>query len=230
MPRSSLMRWKSHQQAGTAVVGRPGPAKVEPLDLQSLHEEILALAHGRKRTHGTGELYEQHREQISRRDLQALVEATRRELQQEANALERRIDWLVPGRGLVDGRHQEARGSNKDIGHLHVVMDLGSRCALRALGAEALADGEQVVGSLEDLFHRHGPPLFLKMDGGGNFRHHVGAGAVGRVRRHPADLPAALPALQRRRRAGTSGTAAADEPASGRARCWATRAYVWSAN
>jgi hypothetical protein len=41
VPHSSLMRWRSHQQAGTAVVGQPGPAKVKPLDLEKLHAEIL---------------------------------------------------------------------------------------------------------------------------------------------------------------------------------------------
>jgi transposase InsO family protein len=172
VPRSSLMRWRSHEQSGEAVVGRPGPAKTEPLDLHALHEKILALAHGRKRTHGTGEFYQQHRDQISRRDLQDMVKATRRELQQEAEALERRIEWLVPG-AVWSMDDTKKPWLEQGYGHLHVVMDLGSRCALRTLGSEALADGEHVAGSLEDLFHRHGAPLFLKMDGGGNFRHHV---------------------------------------------------------
>jgi len=172
VPRSSLMRWRSHQQAGAAVVGRPGPAKVEPLTLHALHEEILALAHGRKRSHGTGELYEQHRDQISRRDLHELVEATRRELQGKAAALERRIEWLIPG-AVWSLDDMQKPWLEQGGGHLHVVMDLGSRCALRTLGSAPLAAGEQVAGSLEDLFHRYGPPLFLKMDGGSNFKHHA---------------------------------------------------------
>ena len=52
VPRSSLLRWKSRRQAGVTVVGRPGPAKVAPLNLDALHDEILALAHGPQRTHG----------------------------------------------------------------------------------------------------------------------------------------------------------------------------------
>ena len=51
-------------------------------------------------------------------------------------------------------------------------MDLGSRYALRAMGDDVLANGWQVALSLEDLFLRYGSPLFLKLDGGSNFKHH----------------------------------------------------------
>jgi hypothetical protein len=164
------MRWRSHRKAGEAAVGRPGPAKVEPFNIEALHEEILALAHGRQRTRGTGALYVLHRTQISRRDLQALVEAARRELRQDEQALQRRIDWLVPGAvwSMDDTKKHwlEAR-----FGHMHLVMDLGSRYNLRALGAEAQANGGLVAGNLKDLFRQYGPPLFMKIDGGSNFRH-----------------------------------------------------------
>jgi len=172
MPRSSLLRWRSHQRAGDALVGRPGPAKIEPLDLRALHEEILALAHGRERTAGTGALYDRHRAQISRRDLHALVETTRREIRQEAEALSRRIDWLVPGAVWSMDDTKKHWLQDDAFGHLHLVMDLGSRYALRALGDAAQAHGEQVAANLQELFCQYGPPLFLKMDGGSNFKHH----------------------------------------------------------
>ena len=174
-PRSSLLRWKRRQQAGMAVVGRPGPAKVAPLDLDALLDEIRTLRHGPQRTRGTEVLYDRHRAELSRRDLQALVEATRRELRQEEQALERRVEWLVPGAvwSMDDTKKHwlvpdALRGW--DFGHLHLVMDLASRYNLRALGAEVQADGERVARNLRTLFDQYEPPLFLKIDGGSTFK------------------------------------------------------------
>lgn len=171
VPRSSLMRWKSRQKAGSAVVGQPGPAKVEPLNLAELHEEILLLAHGRQRTQGTGALYDRHCSQISRRDLHHLVEAARRELHEEERALERRIEWLVPG-AVWSMDDTKKHWLENRFGHMHLVMDLSSRYNLRALGGERQVDGGWVAWNLGELFKQYGPPLFMKMDGGGNFKHH----------------------------------------------------------
>jgi len=172
VPRSSLMRWKSRRKAGVALVNHPGPAKVEPLNYAELHDEILQLVHGRKRTRGTGALYARHRSEISRRDLHSLVAATRRELREEEQALERRVEWLVPG--LVWSMDDTKKHWLEDrFGHMHLVMDLASRYNLRALGADVQADGDRVALSLGELFKQHGPPLFMKMDGGSNFKHHA---------------------------------------------------------
>jgi hypothetical protein len=177
LPYSSLMRWRHRREAGASAVGKPGPSKAEPLDLEGLHREIQDLDHGPQRTHGTGALYERHREEISRRDLHELVEATRRELRQEEQALERRVVWLVPGAvwSMDDTKQHWLNGDclrGSDFGHAHLVFDLGSRYNLRLLGAEVQANGWKVAANLEDLFQRHGAPLFLKMDGGKNFAHH----------------------------------------------------------
>ena len=173
VPYSSLMRWRNHQQDGKAVVGQPGPAKTKPLDLDALKKKIRKLRFGRERTAGTGELYEQHRERISRRYLHALVEAVHCELRREDAALARRIECLIPGAvwSMDDLKRHWLR--NDEFGHLHLVMDLASRYALRALGDEVLASGERVAMSLADLFRRHGAPLFIKMDMGSNFKHHA---------------------------------------------------------
>jgi hypothetical protein len=170
VPYSSLMRWRSRRGAAEALVRKPGPAKVDPLDLDALRDEILRLDHGTHRTQGTGALYERHRHHISRRDLQHLVEATRREIRREAEALSRRIDWLVPG--LVWSMDDTKKHWLEDrFGHVLLVMDLSSRYNLRAWGDDVQANGLHVALNLEGLFHRHGPPLFLKIDGGGNFKH-----------------------------------------------------------
>jgi hypothetical protein len=171
LPYSSLMRWQSRRRGGEAPVRQPGPAKVAPLDLDALHAEIRQLDHGPQRTRGTGALYERHRDEISRRDLHAVVEEVRRELAQESAALERRVEWLVPG--LVWSMDDTKKHWLDDrFGHMHLVMDLGSRYKLGALGGEKQANGWRVALNLEGLFQRHGPPLFMKMDGGSNFGHH----------------------------------------------------------
>lgn len=169
---SSVMRWKRRSHAGEALVRKPGPAKVELLDVGSLYAQILRLSHGQHRTRGTGELYHQYRDRISRRDLQALVEAVRRELRQEEDALERRIEWLIPGQvwSLDDAQRQRLPTG---AGRVHLVQDLGSRYKLRVLGDEVLACGEQVAGNLVELFRRHGAPLFFKRDNGSNLNHHA---------------------------------------------------------
>jgi transposase InsO family protein len=172
------MRWKSKRQAGEVLVGKPGPAKVEPVDIQALYDAILELDHGRQRTRGTGALYDLYREQISRREFQGLVEAARRELREESETLERRIDWRVPG--LVWSMDDTKKHwLDERFGHVHLVMDLGSHYNLRALGDDVLANGWHVALNLEQLFQRHGPPLFLKMDNGSNFKHHAVRGVLG---------------------------------------------------
>jgi transposase InsO family protein len=92
-------------------------------------------------------------------------------LRQEEQALERRIDWLIPG-AVWSMDDTKKHWLKERFGHMHLVMDLGSRYNLRALGAEMQANGGLVAGNLEDLFQQYGPPLFMKMDGGSNFKHH----------------------------------------------------------
>jgi hypothetical protein len=169
---SSVMRWKSRRQAGETLVQKPGPAKVEPLNVGALNAEILRLHPGRERTRGAGPLYNRWRHQISRRDLQALMEAARREMRQEKDALERRIDWLIPGLvwSMDDAQRQRLPTGS---GRLHLVQDLGSRYKLRVLGDEVLADGHRIADNLVDLFGRHGASLFFKRDNGSNLNHHA---------------------------------------------------------
>jgi transposase InsO family protein len=169
MPRSSLLRWQQRQRAGLVLIRRPGPAKVRPLDFDALRAELRALPHGRQRTRGSGALYARHRAELSRRDFQAMLGAIRREVQQEQQAQARRVEWLVPG-AVWSMDDTKKHWLTDRFGHLHLVMDLASRCNLRALGAAEQATGQRVAASLQALFDQYGPPLFLKMDGGGNFK------------------------------------------------------------
>jgi hypothetical protein len=167
---SSLMRWKSRVESGRPVVNRPGPAKVEPLDPEALHEEVRQLKAGAERTRGTGALLARYSRQISRRDFQAVVEQVRREVNMERDALERRVEWLAPG--LVWSMDDTKKHWLPDrFGHVNLVMDLGSKYNLGLFGDEVQMNGWQVALKLEELFSLNEAPLFMKMDGGGNFRH-----------------------------------------------------------
>lgn len=189
---SSVMRWKSRRQAGETLVGKPGPAKVEPLNVGALYDEILRLRHGQERTRGAGELYDRYRKRISRRDFHALVEAARRELRKEESALERRIEWRIPSLvwSMDDARRQRLPTG---AGRVHLVQDLGSRYKLRVLGDEVLACGERVAGNLVELFDRHGAPLFLKRDNGSNLNHHAVNEALDEFGVIPLNSPAHYP-------------------------------------
>ena len=171
VPTSSLRRWRERAQAGQALAQKPGPAKTEPLDLKRLEADVRALDHGAERTHGTGAVYQQYRQQISRRDFQALVDAVRRELQAEKEAQMRHIEWRVPGTvWSLDDTKKHWLGEHR-FGHLHLGIDLASRYHVCALGDDVLADGLKVALNLEALFETHGAPLFLKIDGGSNLNH-----------------------------------------------------------
>ena len=86
VPYGSFRRWKHRLECGQPAVSRPGPKQVAPLNLEELHGDLSRLKHGRQRSRGVGEVYRQHRTQVSRRELQALTETVRRELAQQRRA------------------------------------------------------------------------------------------------------------------------------------------------
>ena len=192
LPYSSLMRWKSRRKAGETLVQKPGPAKEEPLNVGALNDDILRLSFGPERVRGTGPLHHRYRDQISRRDFHVLVDAARRELRQEEAALERRVEWLIPGQVWSMDDAQRQRLFTRP-GKLHLVQDLGSRYKLQGLGDEVLADGERIAGNLGDLFICHGAPLFFKRDNGSNLNHHAVNEIFGEFGVIPLNSPAYYP-------------------------------------
>ena len=163
----SYMRWKERVQRGAEVAAAPGPKKVEPLDVAGLYEAIGQLAHGRKRTHGTGGLFRQYHDRISRRAFLSLVEETRRELLHDRLAEQMRLEWRCPGLvWAIDGTKQHGR-------MIYGVRDLGSKYRAGSLRGETLLnedgkmDGSKIAAGMETLFKRHGAPLFLKRDNEG---------------------------------------------------------------
>lgn len=163
----SYMRWKERAQRGAEVAAAPGPKKVEPLDVAGLYEAIGQMAHGRKRTQGTGRLFQQYRDQISRRDFFHLVDETRRELLHDRLTEQMRLEWCCPGLvWAIDGTQQHGR-------MIYGVRDLGSKYRTGSLSGEMLRneegkmDGSKIAAGLEALFKRYGAPLFLKRDNEG---------------------------------------------------------------
>ena len=166
LPYASFRRWKHRLDRGQPAIFKPGPKKVAPLNLEELHLHLCRLKHGRQRSRGVGSLYRQYQGQISRRDLQALTEAVRREFTQQRQAELRRITWHVPGLVWSLDDAELVRLASHKL-HLHQVQDLASRYKFTPWVGDRVL-GESVAARLEQLFLRHGPPLVLKRDNGSN--------------------------------------------------------------
>jgi transposase InsO family protein len=163
---ASFRRWKHRLAQGQPAISKPGPHKVGPLRLEELQVDLCRLKHGRERTPGVGRLYRQYQDQISRRDLEALTRAVRRELAQQHQAELRHITWQVPGLVWSLDDAELARLAHHKL-HLHQVQDLASRYKFTPWVGEQVL-GETVAVHLEQLFLQHGPPLVLKRDNGSN--------------------------------------------------------------
>ena len=169
LPYASVRRWNHHIDRGQPALIKPGPQKVAPLELEELHVHLFRLKHGHQRSRGVGRLYRQYQDQISRRDLQALMETVRREIVQQRQAELRRITWQVPGLvWSLDNAELVGLPSHKL--HLHQVQDLASRYKFTPWVGERVL-GESVAARLEQLFLQQGPPLVLKRDNGSNLNH-----------------------------------------------------------
>ncbi|MEI6516076.1 MAG: hypothetical protein WCO77_08865 [bacterium] len=165
---SNLMRWQVRRDLGLPPLCVPGPRKLAPVDLGRVRQELEAMAHGRKRTAGTGDLYERFRNQLSRRQFRELVEEARkarRVLEEEGR---QRIHWHAPRLiWAVDdvhvGYHEDRKVWSNQI------RDLGSRYLFAPqLSLGGVLEGELVAERLDRLFGINGPPLVLKRDNGGN--------------------------------------------------------------
>lgn len=168
----SFLRWRRRCIDGEAPVSRPGPAKVEPVDMELLVKQVQAMHHHRHRTEGTGDLYREHREQISRRDLSELVRKEREDRKRRKAEQQYHIHWHVPRLVWAMDDTEFRPDPRYPKAYMHNVQDLGSRYKFGALVGLHLACGEDVVAHLSELFSRYGPPLFLKRDNGGNLNHH----------------------------------------------------------
>ena len=162
---ANYMRWKRRLSKGQDPVQKPGAKKTQPISLNELKQKIDALSHGKKRTAGTGPLYQANCHGISRREFNDLVDEVRREINRRQSAALCKVDWLRPDLAwALDGF---------EYGHCHVqnLQDLHSRYKFAPLTTDEHPCGESVAGHLSLLLSRFGPPLFIKRDNGGNLNH-----------------------------------------------------------
>ena len=163
VPYSSLMRWRQRRRRGQPVWQRPGPKKAIQPNWAEFYPLLRELKPGRARTRGTGQLYGRMSHCLSRRDLGALVQEQR---QDHLNAM-KRIDWFWSG--LAWSCDATEYGEHDTL--IIPVQDLASRYRFVPLVTDRL-NGCQIAVYLEDLFRKHGAPLFLKRDNGSPFNHH----------------------------------------------------------
>jgi transposase InsO family protein len=165
VPYSTFRRWETRLDAGLIPVCEPGPKPTGPLELDQLMEYIRRLHHGRRRTQGTGELYEEFRDGISRRDLQKLVAQVRDSENEARDLLVRHFEWNHPGYIWATDTTEVVVGGKKH--YVQTIRDLASRYTI-APCLDHVPTDEEVAQILEKQFRRHGAPLFLKRDNGSN--------------------------------------------------------------
>jgi hypothetical protein len=168
---------------------------VAPLALGTLLADLLALVHGRHRTAGTGALYEDFRDQLSRRVIRELAELLRREHWHRVAAEQRRITWLTPG--LVWSM-DDMEMSMAELGlsvadtpkfFWNQVRDLASRYQFEPLTTATLATGEIVAARFRRLFDKYSPPLVIKLDNHGNLNNAWVAAVLGEYLVIPLNSP-----------------------------------------
>ena len=168
---ATLMRWRRRLSQGLDPVGKPGPKKIRPLDLGELKAQIRDIEHGHRRSRGTGHLKGAFADAISRRELERMIAAVRRETNRKRSAQTCRVSWLRPNLAWAMDDCQCTGTADRGRLYLHNLSDLCSRYKFRPLASTGLACGEEVAGHLDNLFSRFGPPLFCKRDNGGNLNH-----------------------------------------------------------
>lgn len=168
-PYSSLMRWRQRMKEGEPVVQSRG-AQCTPVTVEKLWERLLSLPHGRHRSRGSRAVYEAYRGLISRRELRRMLKTLRLEISRDQAALQRRIEWKAPGLvWAMDDMEIKILGQPKLF--LNQVQDLASRYKFKPGVGAKLLPGPEIAKRVERLFVKHGAPLFLKRDNGGNLNH-----------------------------------------------------------
>lgn len=168
---TTLMRWKRRKDMGQPALKKPGPKKVEALNLSQLTEKIRDLDHGCKRSRGTGRLHGAFGSAISRRELNRMITSVRNENKRQRAARRYHITWLRPNLAWAMDDCQKPDGVAGGKLHLHNLSDLCSRYKFHPLASRAIVCGEEVAGHLDHLFSRFDAPLFCKRDNGGNLNH-----------------------------------------------------------
>jgi len=163
----SFLRWQRRRKEGLPAVLEPGPQPPGLLDMAAVERQVEALHHCRRRTHGTGRLYEDLHGIISRRRLQELVRMARDRDNAERRAAQTRLDWRPCPRVVwaMDTKELAIDGGPRIW--FQTLRDLGARYTL-APCSQHNPTGQDIAGWLETAFNQHGAPLFLRMDNAAN--------------------------------------------------------------
>jgi len=172
---STVLRWKARAKAGQALVEKAGPKKKPLVNGLLLRRQIQQLAHGPRRTGGTGQLHQQWSEFISRRQFQEMV------AQERQNKIDdmKRITWHRPG--VAWSLDTTEYGSMK----ITPLRDLASKYQIPTPLVQPTEDGTQIALYLDRTFRKEGAPLFLKRDLGSP----LNCQAVDEVLEHHLVLP-----------------------------------------
>lgn len=154
IPCATVLRWRARARAGEPPVEKAGPRKKEPPQL--LQHQIQQLPHGRRRTAGTGALYQQWSDFISRREFQELV------AQERQNRIDdmKRIQWLKPGVAWS----LDTTGYGSEQIKITPLRDLASKYQVPSPLVQPTEDGTRIALYLDLMFRKEGPPMFLKRD------------------------------------------------------------------
>ena len=192
VPRSTLNRWRGRVRRQEALLQKPGPKKLGPLNLAEVSVEIEALRHRLRRSRGTGALYQQYKEGLSRRELAEKVKEQRTRQNKENRARLRKVEWKQPNVAwAIDATEYEADQQGHKL-WVHPVKDLASRHQFEPLTALE-SRGSGVAAHLEKLFRKEGAPLFLKRDNGSAFNNQEVDAVLARWGVIPLNSPAYYP-------------------------------------
>jgi hypothetical protein len=133
-----------------------------------LTDRVRKLKHCNKVTLGSGELFQEVRHGVSRREFRQLVREMRAEVKRQRRENMPRIIWTVPGSvWAMDDTQRRGLPVRAPV-CINQVRDLSSRKGLSATVTERLLPEGRVAEMLEERFGCQGAPLVIKLDNGGN--------------------------------------------------------------
>ena len=168
---ATFRRWKNRIQNGHEPIARPGPKPINPQAMRKAREEAHKLEHRTKRSHGVGELRQKLQGDVSRRDLDRMIAEARQEAARLSRENQYKVDWQQIGAVWAMDIFETRTPGLPGKAFVLTVQDLASGYKLSPLCSRKQITGEKVAAHLQQLFHRFGKPLFLKVDNGGNLNH-----------------------------------------------------------
>lgn len=124
---STFHRWRNRIDSSKSPVEVPGPKQLgPPINLDLLRSEMLDLNHCKKRTHGSGDLYEKYSDSISRRDFARLLEEIRDDVKHQRFSMQCIVESFVPGAIWIMDATCVGRNKYGKKEYLHTVQDMKS--------------------------------------------------------------------------------------------------------